>query len=90
MKTLFREHGLVFVGYYSAAWICGFDVAWGAVTLTGIDGLALLQQLGVDAALDTSVFSTRVINGLIAAEINELAEFVRCARLARCARAWTT
>ena len=39
--------------------------------------LELLQQLGVDSYIDTSVLSTRVINALIAAEINEMFDLVR-------------
>ena len=67
----------MFVGYYTTAWLGGFGVCYGAVSVAGVDGLALLQYLGVDAVIDTSILSTRMINALIAAEINELAEFVR-------------
>jgi hypothetical protein len=77
IKATFREHGKVFVLYYTTTWLGGFGIAFGGVTLAGLDGLALLQYLGADSVIDTSQFSTRVINALIAAEINELAEFVR-------------
>ena len=63
--------------FYGTTWIGGFGVTWTGVTLSGVDGLALLQWFGADAVFDTSILSTRVINALIAAEINELFEFVR-------------
>ena len=77
IKTTIREHGPVFVGYYATTYAAGFSVCFTAVTATGLDGLALLQQLGVDSYIDTSVLSTRVINALIAAEINEMFDLVR-------------
>lgn len=77
IKQTFREHGKVFVLYYTATWLGGFGVAFGGVTLAGLDGVALLQYLGADSVIDTTQFSTRVVNALIAAEINELFEFVR-------------
>ena len=77
IKTTFREHGKVFILYYTTTWLGGFGVAFGGVTLAGLDGVAALQWLGADAVIDTSQFSTRVVNALIAAEINELFEFVR-------------
>ena len=77
MKTMFREHGPVFVGLYGTTWLGGFGVCWAGVTIAGVDGVALLQYVGADAIIDTSMFSPRLINALIAAEINELADFVR-------------
>ena len=77
IKQTFREHGKVFVLYYTATWLGGFGVAFGGVTLAGLDGVALLRYLGADSVIDTTQFSTRVVNALIAAEINELFEFVR-------------
>lgn len=77
MKTTFKEHGPVFVAYYTTTWLGGFGVCWGAVTLTGLDGVHLLQQLGADSVIDTSALSPGLINALIAAEINELGDFVR-------------
>ena len=77
LKTTFREHGLVFVGFYTTTWLGGFGVCYGSVTLAGLDGVALLHQVGVDSVIDISAFSTRVVNALIAAEINELLDFVR-------------
>ena len=77
IKTTIREHGPVFVGYYATTYAAGFGICWTAVTATGLDGVALLQQLGIDSYIDTSVLSTRVINALIAAEINEMFDLVR-------------
>jgi NADPH:quinone reductase-like Zn-dependent oxidoreductase len=67
----------VFVGYYVTTWLGGFGVCWTAVTVAGLDGVALLQQLGADTVIDTSQLSSRVVNALIAAEINELLDWVR-------------
>ena len=77
IKTTVREHGPVFVGYYATTYFAGFGVSWAAVTFTGLDGVALLQYLGADAYFDTSMFSARMINALIAAEINETFDIVR-------------
>ena len=77
IKTTFREHGPVFVGYYATTYAAGFGVCWTAVSVVGLDGVALLQYLGVDQVFDTSVLSARVINALIAAEINEMFDIVR-------------
>jgi hypothetical protein len=77
LKNTWRDHGLVFVGYYATTWLGGFGVAYGGVELAGLDGVALLNYVGVDHYLDTSQLSPKLINILIAAEINELADFVR-------------
>ena len=39
MKTLFREHGPVFVVYYGSTWTAGLAVAYGSITVAGLDGL---------------------------------------------------
>ena len=54
IQAPFRQHGLVFVGYYTATWIGGFGVCWGGVSIAGLDGVALLQWLGADAVFDTT------------------------------------
>lgn len=77
LKTTVKEHGVVFVGYYATTYFAGFGVSWAAVTFTGLDGVALLQYLGADQVIDTSMFSARMINALIAAEINETFDIVR-------------
>ena len=83
VKATFREHGLVFVGYYATTWTAGFGVCYGGVTLAGIDGLALIENVmsfvGANnyVHIDFSMFSPRIVNALIAAEMNELLEFVR-------------
>mmetsp|Transcript_28838 Transcript_28838/g.87337 ORF Transcript_28838/g.87337 Transcript_28838/m.87337 type:complete len:213 (-) Transcript_28838:69-707(-) len=77
IKATFREHGPVFVGFYAVTWLGGFGVCWTGVTIAGVDGVALLQYLGADNVFDTSALSPTLVNALIAAEINELGEFVR-------------
>ena len=72
-----REYGPVFVGYYATTYMVGFGASWSAITLAGVDGVALLNWLGVDSYVDTSFLSPRVINALIAAEINETFDLVR-------------
>ena len=47
IKATFREHGPVFVGFYAITWLGGFGVCWTGVTIAGVDGVALLQYLGV-------------------------------------------
>ena len=76
-KTTFREHGPVFVGYYGVTWLGWFCICYGAIACSGLNGVALLQAIGADAVFDTTALSPRVINALIAAEVNELADFVR-------------
>ena len=77
LKATFREHGAVFVCWYTVNWASGFACCWGAVTFFGLDGVALLQQLGADSVIDTTALSPRLINAFIAAEINELIDLVR-------------
>lgn len=76
-KTLFREHGIVFVAYYGTTWLGGFGVCWAGITVAGVDGVAVLQYLGADSVINTNALSPQLINALIAAEINELGDFVR-------------
>ena len=45
IKATFRQHGLVFVGYYTATWVGGFGVCWGGVSIAGLDGVTLLHLL---------------------------------------------
>ena len=47
------------------------------MTFFGLDGVALLQQLGADSVIDTTALSPRLINAFIAAEINELIDLFR-------------
>ena len=77
LKSTVREHGMVFVGYYATTYAAGFGVCWSAITVGGLDGVALLQWLGVDNVFDTSMLSTRVVNALIALECNEMLDVVR-------------
>ena len=77
MQTTFREHGATFVLAYTTTWLGGFGVFYSGITLAGLDGVALVQQLGADSVIDTSQFSKPLVNALIAAECNELLEFVR-------------
>ena len=77
IKTTVKDHGPVFIGYYATTYFAGFGVSWAAVTFAGVDGVALLQWLGVDQMIDTSFLSARAINALIAAEINETFDLVR-------------
>lgn len=68
---------MTFVFLYTTSWVGCFGVFYGGITLVGLDGVALLQQLGADSIIDTSQFSKPLVNALIAAECNELLEFVR-------------
>lgn len=77
LKATFREHGPVFVAWYGVTWGAGFGVCWTGVTLSGLDGVELLRWLGAEQVIDLNAFSPRVVNALIAAEINELAEPIR-------------
>ena len=72
LMSTFREYGLVFVGYYATVWLCGFGVCWGGMTACAIDGIAILKYVGADMIMDTSSLSPRLINALIAAEINDV------------------
>ena len=100
MKTLFREHGPVFVVYYGSTWTAGLAVAYGSITVAGLDGLEvkrapcpepccrapllsatvmwqLLRWLTVDTYVPAvNSLSPSLINGVIAIELNELADWV--------------
>ena len=45
MKTLFREHGPVFVVYYGSTWTAGLAVAYGSITVAGLDGLEVRERI---------------------------------------------
>lgn len=83
IKSMFREHGPVFVAYYVTTWTAGAAVCYGGITIAGVDGIALLKYLTVDemllqhTSIDISGWSPALINGLIALELNEMLEYVR-------------
>ena len=83
IKSMFREHGPVFVGFYVTTWTAGAAVCYGGITIAGVDGIALLKYLTVDemllthTSIDISGWSPALINGLIALELNEMLEYVR-------------
>eukprot|EP00965_Chrysotila_dentata_P227176 6195839-Pleurochrysis_carterae.AAC.2 len=53
MLSMFKEHGIVFVGYYTAMYAASFGVAYAALTASGVDGVALCKKVGVNAIVDT-------------------------------------
>ena len=77
-KKLFLEHGPVFVAYYATTYSAGLAVAYGGITVAGIDGVELLRWLQIPEYVPAvNDLSPRLVNGVIAIEINELAEWVR-------------
>ena len=79
----------MFVAWYGVTWGAGFGVCWTGVTLSGLDDVELLRWLGAEQVIDLNAFSPRVVNALIAAEINELAEPIRLPLVLVDARALT-
>ena len=79
IKTAFIEHGPAFVATYATLYTAGLGVAYTGVCLSGLDAQEWIKWSGVEAAagIDLSGLSPRLINGVIALEMNELAEFVR-------------
>ena len=79
IKTAFVEHGPAFVATYATLYTAGLGVAYTGVCLSGLDAQEWIRWSGVEAAagIDLSGLSPRLINGVIALEMNELAEFVR-------------
>ena len=78
IKAAFVEHGPTFVATYATLYTAGLGVAYTGVCLSGLDAQEWIRWSGVEAAagIDLSAFA-RLINGVIALEMNELAEFVR-------------
>lgn len=74
-----REHGGVFVVYWGASWVVCFVPIFGAIQMHIVpyDGMDLLHMLGADQAFDISQWSPALVNAVVAAEVNELLEFVR-------------
>ena len=77
LAAMAKEHGPVFVVYYSGMYALNFGAVWSAITYGGLDGLALLNKLGVDRAIDTSGWSPRWVNPLLAMAIADLCEPLR-------------
>ncbi|KAL1504177.1 hypothetical protein AB1Y20_010586 [Prymnesium parvum] len=77
MKDSWREHGLVFLGTYAAAYCTSFGAAWGAISFFDVDPIALLRYFGADGLVDTSKLSPRVANAFIAMTIADLLEPIR-------------
>ena len=77
MKRLWKEHGTVFIGYYSALWIAGYIPCFAGLEYFGVDGVAFLEWLGVGEHVDITAWNPKYINALLAMEVNELFEIVR-------------
>jgi len=77
MKRYFKEYKWVFITYWTGTWVAGALVCYGVIEALGIDGIALLRSLGSDNIYDISEWDPRILNALIAIEVNELFEIVR-------------
>ncbi|KAH9253293.1 hypothetical protein BASA81_008644 [Batrachochytrium salamandrivorans] len=75
---LVSEKGMVFVGYYAAAWLSTGAVALGGISLAGPDAtLNALHYVGVDQLVDLSSISPQTSNLVSALVVNELLEPIR-------------
>jgi hypothetical protein len=78
LKSTLYDYGPVFAGYYAATWTIGYAACFGALTVTGFDGVDLLttifEQTGVDSIIDIGTWSPWMINGALATEMNEYIE----------------
>ena len=77
MKRYFKEYKWVFITYWTGTWVAGALACYGVIEILGIDGVALLRSLGSDNIYDISEWDPRILNALIAIEVNELFEIVR-------------
>jgi len=77
MLSMFKEHGIVFVGYYTAMYAASFGVAYAALTASGVDGVALCKKVGVNAIVDTKNWSSALVNAAIALVIADAVEIIR-------------
>mmetsp|Transcript_14284 Transcript_14284/g.15900 ORF Transcript_14284/g.15900 Transcript_14284/m.15900 type:complete len:320 (+) Transcript_14284:1500-2459(+) len=78
IKEAWVEYRYVFVAYYVVAWATPVLPIWMGLECFGLDGVALLEYIGVDNVIPSiSNWNPSLINGLIAIEINELGEIVR-------------
>merc|ERR1712110_767154 len=77
ITALFREHGVTFVGLYTASYAVCVGAAWGALGVAEVDGVALLRKLGSDRVIDLSEWPPRWVNLGIATVIADLVEPVR-------------
>jgi hypothetical protein len=85
MKLLWKDHGIVFVVYWCGVWVACIPPIYGAIVLTGFDGLELLQTIQTTLygdnpqhqMFDMSNWDPALVNFVVAMEINELCEIVR-------------
>eukprot|EP00301_Raphidiophrys_heterophryoidea_P027272 c957_g1_i1.p1 GENE.c957_g1_i1~~c957_g1_i1.p1 ORF type:complete len:257 (-),score=55.48 c957_g1_i1:197-967(-) len=78
-KQLMREYGSTFVVCYGTAWVTNFAVVYAVMGLAHFDGLAMLQQTGIENMLhmDLHTVPPQAVTGLVAMEITEQLDIVR-------------
>lgn len=75
---LVSEKGMVFVGYYTGAWLGTGAMTLGAISLVGPDAtLNALHYVGVDRLVDLSSITPQTGNAVSALLVNELLEPIR-------------
>jgi hypothetical protein len=77
IKMYIKEYKWVFLAYWTGTWAAGAVVCYGALEVTGVDGIGILRYLGSDNIYDISGWNPKIVNGFLAIEINEFLELVR-------------
>ena len=77
IKQTFKQHGASFAILYAGTWVSGFGAIYAAIETANVDGIAILQWCGIENFIDVSGWNPRLVNAVIAAEINDLAEPIR-------------
>lgn len=77
LKKMWKDYGMVFVGYYGTTWVLGYIPCYLALEYGGVNGVEFLEWLGVGEHIDISNWSPQFINMILAYEMNELLDFVR-------------
>jgi len=77
VKRMFKEYGFVFICTYSSAWMTTFVPIFGALEMGALDCVSLIETIGLDSVIETQSLNVRMINFIVAVEVNELLEIGR-------------
>ena len=77
LANMSKAYGPIFLAWWTGAWVASGVAIYGSIELLGVDGLALINYLGLSNMVDTSGWSSSMVNVPIAIGINEAAELVR-------------
>lgn len=75
-KSLWKQYGYVFVGYYTVVWAIPFLPLFAMCECNVIDCMAALEWLHVGDVVDLNSMNTRYVNLFVSFELNELIGWV--------------